>query len=134
MTCIFCAIVSGDAPAHRVYEDDRTLAFLDIAPATRGHTLVVPKEHADDVWSISEESAQAVAVTTVRVARLLRDRLAVTAANVMQANGAAAWQEVFHLHVHIVPRYPGDHLKRTWSSQREQETSLDGVLAELLND
>src|SRR4051794_18025248 len=102
-TCIFCSIAAGEAPAWRVYEDEKTVAFLDVAPATRGHTLVIPKEHFADLWSISEAGAKAVAVATVRVAHLLRERI-----NVMQANGSAAWQEVFHLHAHVVPRYPGD--------------------------
>jgi histidine triad (HIT) family protein len=134
MRCVFCAIVSGDAPARRVYEDRDTLAFLDIAPATRGHTLVIPKHHAEDIWSISEDAAQAVAVATLRVAHLMRTRLGVAGVNVMQANGRLAWQEVFHLHAHVVPRYPGDELRRAWSPVRAADGDLDAVHAQLQSD
>lgn len=134
VTCLFCAIVSGVAAARRVYEDERTLAFLDIAPATRGHTLVIPKEHTEDIWSISEKSAPAVAVATLRVAHLLRERLPLAGVNVMQANGTAAWQEVFHLHVHVIPRYPGDRLQRAWSPVRAADPELDAVLTQLRGD
>ena len=110
------------------------MAFLDIAPATRGHTLVIPKQHATDLWAISSDAVQAVALTTRRVAHLLRERLPIAGINVMQANGAAAWQEVFHLHAHVVPRYPSDGLRRAWHPARASDEELDAVLDELQRD
>jgi len=113
--CIFCAIVSGAAPSERVFEDERTVAFLDINPATDGHTLVVPKAHATDIWELSHEDAVAVMAAAVRVARAARESLACDGLNLVQANGRAGWQHVFHFHLHVVPRYDGDGLKPPWS-------------------
>ncbi|HSM64800.1 MAG TPA: HIT domain-containing protein, partial [Ilumatobacteraceae bacterium] len=94
--CIFCQIVAGEAPAYVVTEDDRTMAFLDRGPATPGHTLVVPRRHAVDVWDISEQDAAAVMLTAKRVAHLLDERLAPDGLNLTQSNRSAGWQDVFH--------------------------------------
>jgi histidine triad (HIT) family protein len=112
--CIFCSVVAGIAPAWRVYEDDGTVAFLDIGQATVGHTLVAPKRHAPDIWSLSEDDAAAVMRSVHRVATQLRGKLRPRGMNVTQSNGAAAWQDVFHYHVHLVPRYGDDGLVPPW--------------------
>jgi histidine triad (HIT) family protein len=110
--CPFCKIVAGSLPSWRVYEDDAAVAFLDKGHATRGHTLVIPRHHAADLWELSEDEAAAVMRGVHRVARLLRQRLpALRGLNVTQSNGAAAWQEVFHYHVHLIPRYGDDDLR-----------------------
>ncbi|WP_248823517.1 HIT family protein [Frankia umida] len=114
--CIFCAIVAGAAPAWITDQDDWTVSFLDISPAAPGHTLVVPRTHADDLWSISSEDAQKVMAAAHRVAGRLRDRLRPDGLSLTQANRAAAGQEVFHLHVHLVPRYVGDQVRRAGSA------------------
>ena len=106
--CVFCAIVAGEAPSHGVYEDERTVAFMDINPATDGHLLVIPKAHASDLWSIPEEDGEAVFRSVRRVAAGLRQALEPDGLNVLQSNGAAALQTVFHYHVHLIPRYHGD--------------------------
>lgn len=100
--CTFCSIVSGRAKAWRVYEDEISVAFLDIGQATVGHTLVVPRLHATDIWALTEDDAAAVMRSVHRVARLLRERLDAIQINLSQSNGRAAWQEVFHYHVHVV--------------------------------
>src|SRR6187551_3290455 len=100
MDCIFCKIVAGALPAWQVYEDESAIAFLDKGHVTRGHTLIVPRRHAADLWALSEDEAAAVMRAVHRVARLLRERLDLRGLNVTQANGSAAWQEVFHYHVH----------------------------------
>ena len=105
--CIFCKIVAGEIPAHKVYEDERTLAFLDILPASRGHTLIIPKEHAADLEAISPESLCATMRGVQQVDRLLRAKLRPDGMNLFQNNGAAAGQMVFHFHVHLVPRWEG---------------------------
>lgn len=106
--CIFCAIVAGAAPARPVYEDEDTLAFLDINPITEGHTLVIPKRHAVDLHDISADDLAATARSAKRVAELLTDRLGCDGINLLHATGAAAWQTVFHLHIHVMPRVQGD--------------------------
>ncbi len=108
MSCIFCKIVAGEIPAHKVYEDDQTLAFLDILPASRGHTLVIPKEHAESLFDITPETLAAVMTSAQTVARILRSKLQTDGMNMFQNNGAAAGQEVFHFHLHLLPRWTGE--------------------------
>ncbi len=103
--CVFCRIGSGQAPSARVYEDDRTLAFLDIHPAGEGHTLVIPKEHAQDVWDVDPALWEAVWRTSHRVAGAIRSAFGPEGLVVRQANGPLGGQEVMHLHVHLIPRY-----------------------------
>lgn len=112
--CIFCKIVAGELPATIVDEDDRTLAFMDISPATRGHALVIPRTHVSDLHAIDPEHLQAVALTAQRVAAKARDKLGADGVNLLNSSGAAAWQTVFHFHVHVIPRYKGDPLKLPW--------------------
>ena len=104
MDCIFCRIVAGEIPAHKVYEDESSLAFLDILPASRGHTLVIPKEHAVDIYDIRPESLAATMLCAQKVAHTLRTKLNADGLNVFQNNGAAAGQEVMHYHLHLLPR------------------------------
>ena len=111
MSCIFCAIVRGDAPAHRVYEDEYTLAFMDLFPVAPGHTLVVPKPHYENVFEATEVALERVAAITRRVALAIRSELAPDGLGLFQLNGAAAGQTVFHHHQHLIPRSAGDELK-----------------------
>lgn len=103
---IFGKILRGEIPCHRVYEDDRVLAFLDISPLSRGHTLVIPKEPAETIDQLSDESAAAVGRVLPRLARAVLAATGATAYNVLQNNGLAAHQAVMHVHVHIIPKYP----------------------------
>jgi histidine triad (HIT) family protein len=112
--CIFCKIVSGELPATIVDEDDRTLAFMDINPATRGHTLVIPRAHAADLHAIGTEDLQACALAAQRLAGRVRERLDADGVNVLNAAGSAAWQTVFHFHLHVIPRYANDPLRLPW--------------------
>ena len=127
MDCIFCKIVAGDIPAHKVYEDERSLAFLDIRPASRGHTLVIPKEHAADIYDIRPESLAATMLCAQTVARLLRAKLNPDGMNVFQNNGAAAGQEVFHYHLHLVPRWKSQ--QATLGRRGETDHAQLGTLA-----
>lgn len=108
--CIFCAIVEGELPSHQVGSDHHGYAFLDINPLVRGHTLVIPREHVADVPSASDQTLADIAPLVTRTARLLVERLGADGINIVQSSGAAAGQEVFHLHVHLVPRWHGDRL------------------------
>lgn len=105
MDCLFCKIVAGAIPAKKIYEDDVAMAILDIAPWQAGHSLVIPKRHTRDVLEDDEALAE-IGHAVARVGRLLKQRLGATACNVLANAGAAAGQEVFHTHVHVIPRYP----------------------------
>ncbi len=124
MASIFSKIVSGDIPAIKVYEDDATLAFMDIGPASRGHTLVIPKDEHADIFSIPPETLSAVMRTTQRVALALREVLRPDGINIIQNNGAAAGQTVFHLHVHLIPRWEGDNAVRLWKPGSAEPAEL----------
>lgn len=111
MECIFCDIIEGRAPAETVFEDDETLAFMDINPANPGHTLIIPKRHVRDIYGLDEEAAAAVMKVTVRVARAIKKALQPDGMNLVQSNERAASQEIFHFHMHIIPRWYGDGLR-----------------------
>jgi histidine triad (HIT) family protein len=113
--CIFCKIVAGEAPATIVDEDERTVAFMDIAPGTRGHLLVVPRAHSADLLAIEEEDLRAVADASQRLARRIKERLGADGVNLVNSCGAAAWQTVFHFHMHVIPRYTDDPLRLPWT-------------------
>lgn len=113
--CLFCRIVSGELPSTRVYEDDRVIAIMDIFPATRGHALVIPRAHARDLHEVSEEDLAAAASAAKRLATRAVSGLGADGVTIMQSNGAAAWQTVFHYHVHVIPRYDGDPLVLPWT-------------------
>ncbi|MUV87997.1 HIT domain-containing protein [Natronomonas sp. CBA1123] len=112
--CVFCDIVAGDAPAYRLHETDRTLAFLDIEPLNPGHALVVPKPHRE---TLTDMDADLVA-DTFRSARTVAEAVETAfdpdGLNLLQANGEAAGQEVFHAHVHVLPRYEDDDVEVSW--------------------
>jgi histidine triad (HIT) family protein len=112
--CLFCKIVAGEIPATVIAEDERTLAFMDINPATRGHALVIPREHAADVHAIDPADLQAVAVSAQRIAGRALERLGAVGVNLLNSSGAAAWQTVFHFHLHVIPRYEDDPLRLPW--------------------
>ena len=105
--CIFCRIVAGDAPAHRVYEDSWVLVFMDIRPVSEGHTLIIPKEHHENLFEATEDAMAAVARTSVRIANAIRAVFEPDGVFVAQTNGAAAGQTVFHYHLHLIPRWHG---------------------------
>ena len=108
---IFAKILRGEIPSVKVYEDDRTLAFMDVMPQADGHTLVIPKEPAENLFDLSAEGAAALMVTTQKVARAVRKAMDAPGIYLMQLNGADAGQSVFHVHFHIIPRMGGVSLR-----------------------
>jgi histidine triad (HIT) family protein len=112
--CVFCKIIAGELPGQIVAQDERTVAFMDISPATRGHALVVPRRHVRDLLEIGEEDLVAVILAAQRLARRAKDRLGADGVNLLNSCGRAAWQTVFHFHIHVVPRYEGDPLRLPW--------------------
>jgi histidine triad (HIT) family protein len=132
--CIFCAIVAGTVPSWQVYADEHAVAFLDLAPWHRGHTLVVPRRHVPDLVSGAPALAE-IAPAVDAVARLLKDRLAADGLNLLSSAGAVAGQEVHHLHVHVIPRYadePG--LRHLINPGRAPEGELESVYAQIRAD
>jgi histidine triad (HIT) family protein len=113
--CIFCKIAAGELPSTIVDEDERTVAFMDISPGARGHVLVIPRAHAADIHEISADDLAAVAATAKRLAAKMRDNLGADGVNLLNSSGAAAWQTVFHFHMHVIPRYAGDPLRLPWT-------------------
>jgi histidine triad (HIT) family protein len=129
--CIFCRIVSGEAPCHRVAEDELTIVFLDLFPVADGHTLVVTREHFTDVHEATAEAMAAVGAMAKRVADALRAELAPDGLSVYQANGEAAGQTVFHYHLHLMPRSQGSAL--SLHGRRQGEGALLRARAEALS-
>jgi histidine triad (HIT) family protein len=109
--CIFCKIVAGEIPSHRVDEDDRTISFMDINPWTRGHALVIPKAHSRNLYDIEQGDLAATAAASQRLALKMRDRLECDGINLVNSSEPAAMQTVFHFHMHVIPRYHGDPLR-----------------------
>jgi histidine triad (HIT) family protein len=112
--CVFCKIRDGQIPSMKVFEDDRTLAFMDINPLGPGHCLVIPKAHAASLYEADLEDLHAVIATAQQVARAIREALAPDGLNMLQANGAAAFQSVLHFHLHLIPRWANDGKGFDW--------------------
>ena len=112
--CLFCGIVAGEVPAQIVDSDDHTVAFMDINPATRGHALVVPRAHATDLLEISDEDLEHTMLAARRLANRVEHTLEPDGYNILVSCRPAAWQTVFHYHVHVIPRYDDDPLKLPW--------------------
>jgi histidine triad (HIT) family protein len=130
-SCIFCQILAGELPATIIDEDERTIAFMDIAPATRGHALIIPRAHSADLLSVDREDLHAVAVASQRLARRIRERLRADGVNLVNSCGAAAWQTVFHFHMHVIPRYEGDPLRLPWTPAQGDPQEIAAAAREL---
>jgi histidine triad (HIT) family protein len=129
--CIFCAIAAGEGPAQVVQEDEHTVAFMDISPWTRGHALVIPRRHARNLYEIGDEDLGHVMVAAKRLAVRMRDGLHCDGVNLLNSTEAAAWQTVFHFHVHVIPRYEDDPLRLPGKPQDVGEDELKAVAGEL---
>jgi histidine triad (HIT) family protein len=112
--CIFCKIIAGEIPSKKIYEDDHHLAFLDIFPASKGHSLVIPKEHHTDIHSMSSTQYGEMALVAKKVADLLHVKLNSEGTTIFQMNKEAGWQTVFHAHMHVIPRWKNDGLHKPW--------------------
>ena len=127
MPTIFARIASGEIPSVAIYSDDRTFAFLDINPASRGHALVIPREEYPDVFAMPPDLLAAVAQTVQRVALAIRAGLHPDGINIVQNNGEAAGQTVFHFHVHLIPRWPGDGVLSPWEPRPTDLQALEAT-------
>jgi len=129
--CLFCKIVAGGIPATIVGEDERTVAIMDINPATRGHVLVIPRMHAADLLEIEIEDLAACAVAAQRLALLMTERLDADGVNLVNSCGRDAWQTVFHFHLHVIPRYAGDPLRLPWTPEPGDRDAIAAAAAAL---
>jgi histidine triad (HIT) family protein len=129
--CIFCMIIAGEIPGQIVEEDERTVAFMDVNPATRGHALVVPRRHARDLLEIEQGELTATMIAAQRLARRIHERLRADGVNLINACGSTAWQSVFHFHVHVIPRYADDPLRLPWTPAPGDAKEIAAVAAEL---
>jgi len=128
--CIFCEIVKGNIPCKKVYEDEKVLAFLDLSQVSKGHTLVIPKQHFDNIYDVDEKTLQHLIAITKQLSIRLTDKLNAKGCNILNNNNEAAGQTVKHLHFHIIPRYGNEsHIKLDFIN--EQKFDLDDVLAEI---
>jgi histidine triad (HIT) family protein len=136
--CVFCKIVAGDIPSFTLDQDERTLAFLDINPATRGHALVVSKRHHPDLLAIDPDDLAACTAAAQRLAARLVDRLGADGVNLLNCCGAAAWQSVFHFHLHVIPRYESraefDSLRLPWTPTPGDMSDIKAVARKVSTD
>jgi histidine triad (HIT) family protein len=129
--CIFCGIIAGEVPGQIIDSDEHTLAFMDVNPATRGHALVVPRPHSADLFEISDEDLSRTMLAARRLAQRIREVLEPDGFNLLNSCGSAAWQTVFHFHVHVIPRYEDDPLKLPWVPGPGDEQEIAAVAAQL---
>src|SRR3954469_1227705 len=132
--CIFCKIVAGKIPATKGDEDEHTLAFMDRAPGTRGHALVISKEHHEDLWTIDPEAMAHTMRAAQRLALKARNNLGADGVNLINSCRPAAWQTVFHFHVHVVPRYEGDPLTLPRGPEQGDTDEIGAIAAKLRKD
>jgi histidine triad (HIT) family protein len=132
--CIFCKILAGELPGERVYEDEHTVAFMDINPWTRGHAVVIPREHSKNLYEIGDADLERTVVSAKRLALQMRDRLGCDGVNLINSCEPAAWQTIFHLHIHVIPRYEDDPLQLPVRPEHAEPEELAAVAAEIRGD
>ena len=131
--CIFCKVISGDIPSSKIYEDEETFAFLDIRPTNKGHILVVPKEHYNNIFDAPDDVMCALIKTSKKMALVVKQALNARGVNVYMNNESGAGQVVFHTHIHIIPRFERDGLK-LWSGSPYKEGEAEEIMKKILND
>jgi histidine triad (HIT) family protein len=129
--CIFCKILAGELPAEKVDEDEHTVAFMDINPWTRGHALVVPRKHVENLYEVGEDDMRHTMGGAQRLARRMKERLGCDGINLLNSCEPAAWQTIFHFHVHVIPRYDDDPLELPTRPRQAEAEELAEVAAEL---
>ena len=129
--CLFCKIINGEIPSYKVYEDEDTLAFLDISQVSKGHTLVIPKTHCENIFDLDEKSCQKLLNTVKYVSILLKEKLNVQNINIINNNGSVAGQVINHFHIHILPRHENDNIKIHTPGNDFNADTLKSTLNEL---
>jgi histidine triad (HIT) family protein len=129
--CIFCKVIAGEIPGEVVDSDDRTVTVMDINPATRGHVVVIPREHSENLLAVSEDDLAATMGAVRRITERMQETLEPDGFNVLNNMGRAAWQSIFHFHVHVIPRYREDPLQLPWVPGPADPAELASVASEL---
>lgn len=129
--CIFCRIACGEIPSKTLYEDEQFRVILDLGPATKGHALILPKDHAANLYELPEETAAAVMKLAKKMALKMRDKLHCDGLNLVQNNGETAGQTVPHFHLHLIPRYKGDGQNINWVPEKPSQEELEAVRKEI---
>lgn len=132
--CIFCKIASGEIPSATIYEDEDFRAILDLGPASKGHALLLPKEHYEDLFALPDETAEKVLPVAKKIVSRMKDVLGCDGYNLVQNNGECAGQTVFHFHMHMIPRYKDDKVGLGWKMGELSDADRDEILAKLKED
>ena len=129
--CIFCKIANGEIPAAALYEDDDFKVILDLGPASKGHALILPKAHAANIYELPDELAAKAMILAKKMASKMTEALKCDGFNIVQNNGEAAGQTVFHFHMHLIPRYQGDNVGITWTPGTLTDEDREEILAKI---
>lgn len=130
--CIFCKIANGEIPSRTLYEDNDFRVIMDLAPATKGHSLILPKEHYKNIYEIADDTAAKVLPLAKKIATLMTEKLGADGFNIVQNNNEVAGQTVFHFHVHLIPRYNDDNQSLVMKPQEMTDAQLDEIKEEIL--
>lgn len=125
--CVFCKIANGEIPSAAIYENNDFRVFFDIAPASRGHALIVPKQHYNDIFDMDAETGGKLFSLATAVAKALKKELNCEGMNIVQNNGLIAGQTIFHFHLHLIPRYTGDTVNITWQPEEADRNELEAL-------
>ena len=129
--CIFCKIANGAIPSATVYEDEAFRVILDIAPAAKGHALILPKEHYDNLWELGADESAKVLAIAAKVSAAQKKALGCDGVNILQNNGVAAGQTVFHFHMHLIPRYDNDEVVIPWNTLSYEDGEAAAVCEQI---
>ena len=132
--CIFCKIAAGEIPSKTIYEDEKYRVILDLGPATRGHALILPKNHYANLFELPEEDAKEVICLAKRMAAIMKDKLGCDGFNLVQNNGEAAGQTVFHFHMHLIPRYENDGQEIGWKPGSPSQDELEEIKKQIAGE
>ncbi len=131
MSCIFCDIIAGKEKSWTIYQDDSIQAFFDYNPASKGHVLIVPKKHYPNIFEIPDELLEKISVFSKRLSNIYKRLYKIEHVNIINSNGEYAWQEVFHYHMHVVPRTKGDTIQFSWQSHDHIREEFDDIRSEI---
>ncbi|MCF0229767.1 MAG: HIT family protein [Parasporobacterium sp.] len=129
--CIFCKLANGDIPTYSLYEDDDFNVIFDAGPATVGHALIIPKEHAANIFELSEELTGRAFILAKKMAAVMTEVFGADGFNILQNNNAAAGQSVFHFHIHLIPRYENDHAIGMWTPGEQEKEKLESAIVKI---
>lgn len=130
--CIFCKIANGEIPSKTLYEDVKFRVILDLSPATKGHALIMPKEHAANLYELPDEDAREVLVVAKKMAKVMKEKLECDGLNLVQNNGEAAGQTVSHFHLHMIPRYTDDGQNINWVPGESTQEGLEAIKKQII--